>query len=158
MVYTHVAAAILSAALASWGTWQLQSWRYNATIATLKQGYAQNLQKAEELARKREQSLSVYRQQAEEKYVQEKTRAAAAASRARNELDGLRNELYALGPSSARKGPAATGRADGPARLEGELLGQCATALVGVAAEADRLAASVVGLQAYVKNVCVGAP
>ena len=154
MVYTHIAAAIVSAALAAWGAWQVQGWRYTGQIAQMRQVHAEQLQKAEKASRDREHALSISRQQAEEKYVQEKTRAAAAANRARTELDGLRDELYATRSGPGPKDPAAPGRADGAARLEGELLGQCAAALVGVAAEADRLAAGVVGLQSYVKNVC----
>ena len=157
MLYTHIAAAIVSALLAAFGTWQVQGWRYTSQIAQIQKVHAQQLQKAEEAARQREQSLSVFRQQAEEKYVQEKTRAAAAASRARTELDGLRDALHAArtGPG---QDPGAACRADGPARPEGELLGQCAAALVGMAAEADRLAAVVVGLQGYVKGVCLAGP
>lgn len=155
MVYTHVAAAIVSAALAAWGTWQVQGWRYNGQIAQIRQMHSEQLQKAEQASRAREQQLSVLRQQAEEKYVQEKNRAAAAANRARTELDGLRDALYASRTGGAPANPTAPGRADGGARLEGELLGQCAAALVGVAAEADRWAAGVVGLQTYVRNVCI---
>lgn len=157
MLYTHIAAAIVSAALAAWGTWQVQGWRYTSQIAKIQEAHAELLQKAEQAARDREQTLSVFRQQAEEKYVQEKTRAAAAASRARTELDGLRDALYAARTVLGQNAGTA-GRADGPARLEGELLGQCASALVGVAAEADRLAAVVVGLQGYVKGVCLAGP
>ena len=155
MLYTHIAAAIVSAALAAWGTWQVQGWRYTGQIAQIQKMHAEQLQKAEQAARDREQTLSVFRQQAEEKYVKEKTRAAAAASRARTELDGLRDELYAFNPSPTGKAPATPGRADGAARLEGELLGQCASALVGMAAEADRLAANLIGLQGYVQGVCL---
>lgn len=158
MLYTHIAAAIVSAALAAWGTWQVQGWRYNTQISQIQKMHAEQLQKAEKAARNREQSLSVFRQQAEERYVQEKTRAAAAASRARAELDGLRDALYASRPGPVAKDAATAGRADGAARPEGELLGQCAAALVGMAAEADRLAAQVVGLQGYVKGVCLAGP
>ena len=154
MLYTHIAAAIVSAALAAWGTWQVQGWRYTGQIAQIEKAHAQLLQKAEQTARDREQALSVFRQQAEEKYVKEKTRAAAAASRARTELDGLRDALSAARPG---QDPSAACRADGVAP-ERELFGQCATALVGVAAEADRLAAVVVGLQGYVKGVCLAGP
>jgi hypothetical protein len=156
MLYTHVAAAIVSAVLAAWGTWQVQGWRYTGQIAQIQKAHVEQLQKAEMAARQREQSLSLFKQQAEEKYVQEKRRAAAAASRAGAELDGLRNELYAARPGTAAQDPTPTGRADGA--TERELLGQCATALVGVAAEADRLAANVVGLQGYVKGVCLAGP
>lgn len=155
MLYTHIAAAIVSAVLAAWGTWQVQGWRYTGQISQIQKMHAEQLQKAEKAARDREQTLSVFRQQAEEKYVQEKTRAAAAASRARTELDGLRDALYASRPVPTGQDPTAACRADGAARHEGELLGQCASALVGMAAEADRLAANLIGLQTYVKSVCM---
>ena len=152
MLYTHIAAVIVSAALAAWGTWQVQGWRYTSQIDKIQKVHAEQAQKAEQAARDREQALSVFRQQAEEKYVQEKTRAAAAASRARTELDGLRDAIYRSTPVA--QDPGATCRADDSA-TQRELFGQCATALVGMAAEADRLAANVVGLQGYVQGVCL---
>lgn len=152
MLYTHIAAAIASAALAAFGTWQVQGWRYTSQIAKIQKVHAEQVQKAEQAARDKEQALLVFRQQAEEKYVQEKNRAAAAASRARTELDGLRDTLYRSGPVA--QDPGAACRADGPTP-ERELFGQCATALVGMAAEADRLASNVVGLQGYVQGVCL---
>lgn len=153
MIYTHVAAAIVSAALAAWGTWQVQALRYDARIAAMQEAHAVSLQKAEQLAREREQALNVARQKAEERYVQEKRKAAVAAGRARSELDGLRDELYALGTTAAGQGSATACRVDA-GTIERELLGQCAAALVGVAAEADRMAAQVIGLQGYVREVC----
>jgi len=157
MLYTHIAAAIVSALLAAWGTWQVQGWRYTSQIAQIQKVHAEQLQKAEQAARDREQALSVFRKQAEEKYVQEKNRAAAAASRARTELDGLRDALYASRPGPASQDAAATCRTDDTA-TQRELFGQCASALVGMAAEADRLAANVVGLQGYVRGVCLANP
>ena len=152
MIYTHVAAGIVSAALAAWGVWNVQAWRYDAHMAEMQKAHAVSLQKAEEFARAREQALSAARQKAEEAYVQEKRRAYVAAGRARNQLDGLRDELYALN-AQARPDSATACRVDA-GTIERELLGQCATALVGVAAEADGLAAQVIGLQGYVRNVC----
>lgn len=46
------------------------------------------------------------------------------------------------------------GGADG-ATIERQLLGECAATLVTVAAGADLLAAQLIGLQGYVRNVCV---
>lgn len=155
MLYTHAAAAIAAAALAALGTWQVQGWRYTSQIAQIQKVHAEQLQKAEQAARDREQALSVFRKQAEEKYVQEKNRAAAAASRARTELDGLRDAIYRSTPVS--QDPAAACRTDDTA-TQRELFGQCASALVGMAAEADRLAANVVGLQGYVRGVCLASP
>jgi len=155
MIYTHVAAALLGFAVAAVGTWQVQGWRYNARIAQVQQAHAESSQKAEQSARAREQSLIQARQKAEESYAQEKRNAVAAAVRARSQLDGLRNELYAIStPAPGGSDAPAACRIDA-GTLEKQLLDQCATALVGVAEQADRLAAQVLGLQAYVRNVCV---
>lgn len=154
MMYTHVAAALVSAALASWGTWQVQAWRYDARISAMQEAHAVSLQAAEQGAREREQALNQARQKAEERYVEEKRLAAVAAGRARAELDGLRDTLYTLDAPAAGKGTTPACRVDAGA-IERQLLGQCATALVGVAGEADRLAAQVLGLQGYVREVCL---
>lgn len=112
--------------------------------------------KAEQEARAKEQALIKSRQQAEVKYAEEKRKAAAAAAGAKSELDRLRDELAQPAPArSTPSDPAAAERAAGAARLERELLGACATALTDLASEADRLEARIVGLQAYVKNVCL---
>lgn len=108
---------------------------------------------AEQAARAREQQLVAERQKAEEVYVQQKRKAAAAVAGALTELDRLRDELAAPG-GRACKDPAAPAGAYGGAGLESDLLGHCATALVRMAQEADRLETVVVGLQGYVKNVC----
>lgn len=154
MMYTHVAAALVSGALAAWGVWQVQAWRYDARISAMQEAHAVSLQAAEQAARDRELALNQARQKAEERYVEEKRRAAVAAGRARSELDGLRDTLYALGAPAAGPDSPTACRTDAGA-LERELLGQCASALVGVAGEADRLAAQVLGLQGYVREVCL---
>lgn len=153
MIYTHVAAGVLGAAVAALGAWQVQDWRFNARIAHMQEAHAQLSRRASEEARAREATLNAARQKAEEFYVAEKRKAAAAARGARTELDGLRDELYALGTTAAGPGSATTCRVDA-GTPERELLGQCAAALVGVAAEADRMAAQVIGLQGYVREVC----
>lgn len=114
---------------------------------------AQALQ-VEQENRAKEQQLVAARQQAEERYAKEKRKVAAAAAGAQSELDGLRNELATAGRPACAD-PAAAARADGGAGLERDLLGACATALVGMAQEADRLEAQLVGLQQYVKQVCL---
>lgn len=110
---------------------------------------------AEQAARKKEQELVTQRQKLEEKYAQDKRKAAAAAAGAQSELDRLRDAIAAAPSCQAGADPAAAGRAAGAARLELELLGACATALTDLAAEADRLETRVVGLQQYVKQVCL---
>jgi nucleoid-associated protein YgaU len=107
--------------------------------------------KAEQVARAQEQALTQAKQKAEAAYVKEKQKAAAAAASADRALDGLRS---ALAERAVAADPAPGPRVDAGAGLEFELLGHCASALVGLAKEADRLEALVVGLQGYVKNVC----
>lgn len=107
---------------------------------------------AEKEARAREQRLVEEKQKAEAAYVDQKRKAAVAVSGARSELDRLRDALAAR---SAGAPTATCPRAADRAGLEQHLLGQCASALVGVAAEADRLETLVVGLQGYIKNVCL---
>jgi hypothetical protein len=156
MIYTHVVAGLLGAAVAALGVWQVQDWRFNARISQMQEAHEVNLRKSAEAARAQEQALSAAKQKAEEAYAFEKRKADVAARSARAELDGLRNELYAipapaLGSSS---NPTTTTRTDG-ASIERRLLGECAATLVEVASGADRLAAQLVGLQGYVRNVCV---
>lgn len=154
MIYTHVAAGLLGATIAFLGAWQAQDWRYNARIAQMQKAYEMSLRKSTEAARAQEQALSAAKQKVEEAYASEKRKAAVAARSARAELDGLRDELYAIPAPVAGANPAAPARVNG-ASIERQLLGQCAAALVEVAAGADVLAAQLIGLQGYVRNVCV---
>lgn len=108
---------------------------------------------AEQVAREREQQLVLARQKVEERYAQEKRVLQRSAAGAQSELDRLRDEL--AGGRQAGSDPTAPGRADGSASLERELLSSCAGALVQLAAEADGLAARLIGLQGYVREVCL---
>lgn len=107
--------------------------------------------KAEQAARAREQDLLIARNRSEERYAQEKRKAASAAASAQSALDGLRSELA----SRSAQAPTSFPRVDGAPGLERDLLGSCATTLVQLAAEADGLEARLVGLQGYVKEVCL---
>ncbi len=163
MIYTYVAAGLLGAAVAALGVWQVQDWRYNTRIAQMQQAHAMSLKATSDaaLAQQKDalaklQELNTAKQKVEEDYALEKRKAAVAARSARAELDGLRQELYALptpDPAALVQATPSTGRVDA-GTIERQLLGECATTLVGVAAEADLLAAQLVGLQRYVRNVC----
>jgi MFS superfamily sulfate permease-like transporter len=109
--------------------------------------------KAQEQARQIEQSLVAALHNTEKKYVEQRQKANLAAAGASAELERLRNAI-AVRERAATQDSAPTTRADGGAGLESDLLGHCAKALVGLAQEADRLEAVVVGLQGYVKSVC----
>lgn len=106
----------------------------------------------ERAARAREQALVDAKQKAEEAYEAQKLINRRAISGAQSELGRLRNTLTAR----AAAAPAATSpRTDAADTPERELFGQCAETLAGMAAEADRHTATVSGLQAYVKGVCL---
>ncbi len=154
VIYTHAIAGLLGAVIAALGAWQAQDWRYNARISSMQEAYAVSLKKATEVARAQEQALVAAKQKAEEAYAVEKRKVATTIASTRAELDGLRNELYAIPAPSASANPSAPTRVNG-VTFERQLLGECATALVEVAAGADLLAAQLVGLQSYVRNVCV---
>lgn len=154
MIYTHLAAGLIGASIASLGAWQVQDWRYNARIAQMQEAHAVSLKASTEMARAREQVLGSAKQKVEEAYAIEKRKAAVAARSARAELNGLRDELYAISAPVAGANPVAPSRTDGVS-IERRLLGNCAAALVEVAAGADGLAAQLIGLQDYVRNVCI---
>jgi len=154
VIYSHVAAGLIGAFVASLGAWQVQDWRYKARIAQMQEAHAVSLKNSTEAARAQEHALSTAKQKVEEAYAIEKRKAAVAARSARAELDGLRNEIYALPAPAPGANPPALPRTDG-ATIERRLLGECATALVEVASGADLMAAQLIGLQSYVRNVCV---
>jgi hypothetical protein len=130
--------------------WQVQDWRYNARISQMQEAHAVSLKNLTEAARAQEHALGEAKQKAEEAYAVQKRKSDVAARNARAELDGLRNELYALpAPDKIGESPAAAPVAHA-ATVERKLLGECASALVEVAAGADGLAAQLVGLQNYV--------
>lgn len=154
MIYTHIATGLLGAAVAALSVWQVQDWRYNARISKMQENHATLIRQVTEVARSKEKALNEAKHKAEEAYVLEKRKAAVAARSARAELDGLRDQLYAIPPPGTSQNPATPGRVNA-ASIERQLLGECAAALVEVAADADFMAAQLVGLQGYARNVCV---
>ncbi len=101
-----------------------------------------------------QQRLQQEKQKSDERYVNEKRKAVAAAASAKSELDRLRNTL-SDGNREESVGSCTKSGTNGVTGLERELLGQCAATLVSMAAEADRLETIVVGLQSYINNVCL---
>jgi hypothetical protein len=166
MIYTHVAAGLLGAVIAALSVWQVQDWRFNSRIAHMQQAHTVSLKKMsddalvqQQAALDRLQKLNTAKQKVEEAYADKQRKAAVAARGARAELDGLRNELYALPPPPLRLTPGvpdtpAPRRAD-VSSIERKLLGECAATLVEVAVGADVVVAQLVGLQSYVRDVCV---
>ena len=114
---------------------------------------------AEARARERERQIATQLRTAEDRHVQEVNRRSADASGARLELERLRTQLAtgSVPLCSAAQEPAAARGSDAPALIS-ELFEQCSVALSEVAAEADRIAGQVTGLQLYIKANQEAAP
>lgn len=109
---------------------------------------------ASEAARKKEQEYAKSVSKVRAAYVEQVKLRGVAIAANQSELDRLRDQLSAINSSSTGTDTSSPGRTYGIAGLERDLLQSCAQALVGLAADADQLAARIVGLQDYVKTVC----
>ena len=136
MIYTHIAAALIGAAVAAVSAWQVQNWRYGEQMAEIRHDQAVASKEAEKFAR---QAETQRRSDVDEAIRNSTVRAIAArrdADAARSELDRLRDELASTrGGVPGESTAACTVRAD----AAGELLAQCAGAYQGMAEVADRL-------------------
>ena len=144
MIWTHTAAALLGAAIAAAGAWQVQSWRYTGQINEMKAAQAEAVNTATREARAQESKRF---QGVQDAQAAAQTRAVAArrdADAARTELDRLRGTLsIARGGVPGESTAACAQRADAAA----DVLGQCAAAYSDLAAVADRLNADRLMLQ-----------
>ena len=135
MIWTHTAAALLGAAIAAAGAWQVQSWRYTGQINEMKAAQAEAVNTATREARAQESKRF---QGVQDAQAAAQTRAVAArrdADAARSELDRLRGTLsIARGGVPGESAASCAQRAD----AAGDVLGQCAAAYLDLAAIADR--------------------
>lgn len=141
MIYTHIAAALLSAAIAAASAWNVQSWRMDAQVQTsktalesLKREHAESLTRATGAALNATIAWQKEKDDAIDRAQQRAKAQAHSADIARRERDSLRNTIAAASlrlpdatPSAcAEYGAAASG-----------LLNQCAAAYQELAAVAD---------------------
>ena len=136
MVYTHLAAAILAAALAGWGAWSVQSWRLGEQIAVIKLDHAQAVIDATREARSTESRRYQGMHDAQNAATKRAQVARNDAAAARTELDRLRDAIAArpvcVPGDTASASPERTDTA-------GLVLAECGQALTDLAATADRL-------------------
>lgn len=133
-LYTYVATGLLSAAIAAVGVWNLQKWRYDATIARMTQGAAERTTVAVKAAMDK---MQVDQKRKDDAIAEANKRAnynAAAATRARNAADSLRDELATarVHMSSANE----SARAKYAATVE-TVLGECSREYQSMAEKAD---------------------
>jgi hypothetical protein len=136
MIYTHIAAALIGAAVAAVSAWQVQNWRYGEQMAEIRHDQAVASKEAEKFAR---QAETQRRSDVDEAIRNSTVRAIAArrdADAARSELDRMRDTINASRGGVPGESPGACAvRAD----AAGELLAQCAGAYQWLAEVADRL-------------------
>jgi len=135
VIYTHLAAAILAAALAGWAGWSVQGWRLGEQIEAIKSQQAEAVATATREARAQESARFTNVQEAQHAATKRAQTARLDADRARTELDRLRDQLATTrGGVPGESAASCTQRADTGA----DLLGQCAAAYLDLAAIADR--------------------
>ena len=135
MIYTHVAAAILAAAIAATGAWKVQDWRYNAKEKERAEQQLENERIAAKAAIRRAEAVIEAQNAATNR--ERDLRGAAAGARAA--LVGLSDATDAAMRGSAASHAACLERAD----ALGELLGTVAQAGAGMAEKADRHASDI---------------
>lgn len=151
MIPMPVIIAAVVAAVSFTSGWTVSWWRAERQILAIQAEHAQALATAESAARAREQSLVTAKHQAEVAHAVTKKQSQRAIAGARSELDRLRDVLATRATDADS---TASTRTDGATCPERELLGEGAGHLADMAAEADRLSATLTGLQGYVQAVC----
>ena len=153
MIASHAIAALCAAVVAALFAWQVQAWRYDTRVASIQAAQASRLAQAEATYRAQERALVAAKNAAEVRYAEQKKLADRSADGARIALDSLRDSIAASSGATASNPTASPGTDGGNAARE--VVGECAGALVEVAADHDRLAVKVMALQEYVSGVCL---
>ena len=131
MIYTHAAAAMVGAAIASTIAWNVQGWRMGDEIAYLRTSYAEAARDAEASARVKEQAATVTLATIEQKASNEKARLSADLAAAHREL---RNR-----PERPSGGDVPKGSAAGVGCTGAQLYRSDVEFLLGEASRADGL-------------------
>ena len=133
MIWTHTAAALLGAAIAAAGAWQVQSWRYTGQINEMKAAQAEAVNTATREARAQESRRYQEIQNAQAKSAQRAADARRASDAARTAGDGLRDDIAAGLRASEESAAACHQHAASVSRL----LSQCEADYRGMATAAQ---------------------
>ena len=141
VIYTHVAAALLAAAVAATGAWQVQGWRLGAQVQagkaaleSLKREHAESLTRASGSALNATIAWQKEKDDAIDRAQQRAKAQAHSADIARRERDSLRNTIAA---ASRRLSDATPSACAEYAATAGGLLGQCAAQYQELARQCD---------------------
>ena len=135
VIYTHVAAAILGAAIAATTAWGVQDWRLGGQIAALQAQHATERAQAEADARGTEIAHNTRLQEAQNAATAKETALRRDAAGVRTELAGLRDELAATRTQLASATRASL--VDRAAALT-DVFEQCTSRYSELAEKADR--------------------
>lgn len=134
MIYTHVAAGLLGAAVAAVGAWQVQGWRYGEREAQQQAAWAQQQSDAVAKALRMTELMS---KRAQDATIQAEARAqnhARIAADLRAELDGMRGDFADV---PARIAAASREAVNQYASTATAVFTECAARYSGLAAKAD---------------------
>ena len=153
-LYTHVGAALLAAAIAGAGAWQVQGWRMGEQLASLKAGHAQTLQAIADKTAQARAAVASYELAANAQladkdaqhykeliHAQSETarmRACVAAGTCRVRIITRATACTAGGDVPQDAGPGSVG--DGAVALDGETAGLVLDLRESVAADVAKLA------------------
>lgn len=90
MIYTHAIAGFVGAAVAAAAVWTVQSWRYDAQIATLKTRHATTLQAISDKTAKAYEAVVKYEAQVQQDLADKDTRHYQELTHEKAETDRLR--------------------------------------------------------------------
>ena len=95
MIYTHMAAGLVAAAMGATAAWSVQSWRYDAQIADIRAQHSRALADAHQKALDDTIKMQRTKDDAIKAAEQRAKREAVNAAALRSERDGLRAQLAA---------------------------------------------------------------
>lgn len=153
-LYTHVAAALLSGALAFAGAWWVQGWRMGAQVASLKAGHAQTLQAIADKTAQARAAVARYELAANAQLADKDATYYKELTHAKTETDRLRacvaagacgvriiTRATACAAGGAVPQDAGTGSVgDGAIALDGETAGRVLDLRESVQSDAAKLA------------------
>jgi uncharacterized protein involved in exopolysaccharide biosynthesis len=153
VIYTHVAAALLGAAIAAASAWHVQGLRWSGKVDRIEKHHAQAMQRAEAQARALEREMQANTERITNEIDKANARLADQSTATARTARGLRDEIARL---NARPAPACPEAAAifGEASTARDLLAACADEYREMAADADRLSIQVTGLQDWASQTC----
>ena len=138
LIYTHLAAGLLGAAVAFWGGWQTQEWRYTTQINAIKAQHAADYAQAQQQALDETTRLQAQKDKATKDAAKRALKLEADLATARLIGDGLRDDLAA---SRLQLSDASRSSLNQYTSTLSVVLAECVRSFESMAAKADGHAA-----------------